>query len=47
MKKLLLISLLIVGYGFAQDLPSKSQIDQMSDKEKEQLYNDNTKNPLW
>ena len=46
MKKLLLIALLIVGCVFAQDLPSKSQIDQMSDKEKEQLYNDNKKNPL-
>ena len=45
-KKLLLIALLIVGCGFAQDLPSNSQIDQMSDKEKEQLYNDNKKNPL-
>ena len=46
MKKLLLIALLIVGCVFAQDLPSQLQIDQMSDKEKEQLYNDNKKNPL-
>ena len=46
MKKLLLIVLLIVGCGFAKDLPSKSQIDKMSDIEKEQLYNDNKKNPL-
>ena len=48
--KLLLIGLsfllLIVGCVFAQDLPSQLQIDQMSDKEKEQLYNDNKKNPL-
>jgi len=45
MKKLILLTLLIVG-GFAQELPSQIIIDQMSDIEKKQLYNDNSKKPL-
>ena len=42
----LTILLLIIGCLFAQELPSKLQIDQMSDIEKEQLYKDNSKSPL-
>ena len=45
MRKLLLLALLVVS-GLAQEFPSQMIIDQMSDIEKNQLYNDNSKKPL-
>ena len=41
----LIILLLIVG-GLSQEFPSQMIIDQMSDVEKKQFYNDNSKKPL-
>ena len=38
--------LLIVGGMFAEELPSQIILNQMSDIEKKQLYNDNSKKPL-
>ena len=38
MKKLLLLALLVVGCGFAKDLPFMVEIEKMSEQEKNLLY---------
>ena len=46
MKKLLLIAFLIIGYGFCEDLPSKSVLQNMTYDEKMNLYERNKINTI-